>query len=214
VPEPVGKEVTLRKRAPKVLRLPAAERRQQIVMAVVEVVAEHGLQGATTARIARAAGVGPGTLYRHFSSQTEMFMAALEAVYQQIMAPWFDCEKDDALEKIRAVAKQHTATMASHGGGFAVPWVEFIAGAPQVGMREAVADAQRRAYKIVESVIEQGKAQGSVRADVDTQQLSYEFLCYAWGENVSVLMGLNEFLGQGHSTKMLDRVLNEAAVER
>jgi hypothetical protein len=90
--------------------------------------------------------------------------------------------------------------------------VEFIAGAPQMGLREAVADAQRRAYKIVESVIDQGKTQGSIRPDVDAQQLSYEFLCYAWGENVSVLMGLNEFLGQGHSTRMLARVLAEAAV--
>ena len=167
--------------------------------------------GATTARIATEARVGPGTLYRYFSSRTDMFIAALEEVYQQIMAPWFSSQEKNALEKIRAVAAQRTATMASDGGGFAVPWVEFIAGAPQVGLREAVADAQRRAYKIVESVIDEGKAQGSIRADVDTQQLSYEFLCYAWGENVSVLSGLNEFLGQGHSTKMLARVLEEAA---
>jgi TetR/AcrR family transcriptional regulator, fatty acid metabolism regulator protein len=183
-------------------------------MAVVKVVSEHGLQGATTARIARAAGVGPGTLYRHFSSRSEMFIAALEEVYQEIMAPWFEVSSDDALEKIRAVAERHSATMASGSGGFAVPWVEFIAGAPQVGLREAVADTQRRAYKIVESVIDEGKAQGRIRADVDTKQMSYEFLCYAWGENLSVLMGLNEFLGQGHSTRMLQRVLDASAADR
>lgn len=137
-----------------------------------------------------------------------MFLAALEAVYEQIMRPWFDTPEKDALERIRAVARHHSKVMASDTGGFAVPWVEFIAGAPQVGLREAVADAQRRAYKVVESVIEEAKAQGSIRADADVGQLSYEFLCFAWSENVSVLMGLTEFLGHGQATKMLDRVLD------
>jgi len=201
----------LSEKTTKVVRLPAAERRKQIIDAVVQVVSEHGLPGATTARIAEAAGVGPGTLYRYFSSQDEMFLTALEAVYQQIMRPWFESPEKDALARIRAVARHHSHVMATDGGGFAVPWVEFIAGAPQTGLRDAVADAQRRAYKVVESVIDEGKAQGSIRPDVDTQQLSYEFLCFAWGENVSVLMGLTEFLGQGHSIRMLDRALDDAA---
>ena len=177
----------------------------------MQVVSEHGVPEATISRIAEAAGVGPGTLYRYFGSRQEMLTAALEAVYEQIMQPWYESADTDALEHIRAVGRRHTQTMASGEGGFAVPWVKFIAGASEVGLREVVAEAQRRAYRVVQGVFEEAQAQGSIRADVDPMELTYEFLVYAWGENMCVLMGLNEFLGEDRSMKILEHFLDQAA---
>src|SRR3990172_5917663 len=113
----------------RTVRLAPAERRQQIVDAIVRVVSEHGVPEATTSRIAEAAGVGPGTLYRYFDSRKEMLTAALEAVYEQIMQPWYESRDLDPLERIRAVGRRHSRIMASGEGSFAVPWVKFIAGA-------------------------------------------------------------------------------------
>lgn len=195
----------------KRLRLAPADRRQRIIEAIVRVVSEHGVPEATTSRIAEAANVGPGTLYRYFGSREEMLMAALEAVYEQIMRPWYEERELDPLERIRAVGRRHTQTMVSGEGGFAVPWVKFIAGASEVGLRDAVAEAQRRAYRIVQDVFEEAQAQGSIRADADPIELTYQFLVYAWGENMCVLMGLEEFLGEDRSMKVLEHFLDQAA---
>jgi AcrR family transcriptional regulator len=195
----------------KRFRLAPAERRGRIIEAVVQVVSEHGIPEATTSRIAEAAGVGPGTLYRYFASREEMLTAALEAVYEQIMRPWYEAADLDPLERIREVGRRHSRIMASEEGGFAVPWVQFIAGASEVGLRDAVAETQRRAYRVVQSVFEEAQAQGSVRADADPVELTYQFLVYAWGENMCVLMGLSEFLGEDRSLKVLERFLDQAA---
>jgi len=196
----------------KTIRLAPAERRQKIIDAIVRVVSEHGVPEATTSRIAEEAGVGPGTLYRYFDSREAMLTAALEAVYEQIMQPWHDSTETDALKRIREVGLRHSRMMTDEQGGFAIPWVKFIAGASQVGLRDAVADAQRRAYAIVRGYFEQAKEQGTIRPDVDTMELTYQFLVYAWGENMCVLMGLGEFLGQDRSMKVLEHFLDEASI--
>jgi AcrR family transcriptional regulator len=200
-------------RVAKGVRLAPAERRQKIIEAILQVVSQHGVPEATTSRIAEAAGVGPGTLYRYFGSREEMLKAALEAVYEQIMQPWVDASGLEPLERIREVGRKHSRLMASKEGGFAFPWVQFIAGASEVGLRDAVAETQRRAYRQVQHVFEEAQAQGSIRADADPFALTYQFLVYAWGENMCVLMGLTEFLGEDRSMKILEHFLDEAAVE-
>lgn len=51
--------------------------RQQILAAAVRVFAEAGYRGATTRRIAAAAGVNEVTLFRHFGSKDELIREAI-----------------------------------------------------------------------------------------------------------------------------------------
>jgi len=164
-------------------------------------------------RVAEAAGVGAGTIYRHFDNQNDMFVAALDAIFEQMMRPVEESHQEDALERIREIAHRHSRLMSVNGGGFAYPWMEFIAAGYHVGIRDAVADTQRRAFRVIRDIFEEGRAQGSIRQDVDTNLLTYEYLNYAWGENMTVLMGLDEFLAQELSTRMLEQILATAAVD-
>lgn len=59
-------------------RKSAAERRAEIVAATVSILADEGLHAWTTAALARRVGVSEATLFRHFSSKTEILSAALE----------------------------------------------------------------------------------------------------------------------------------------
>jgi len=61
-------------------RLPAAERRTAIVEAALRVFGERSYRAATTAEIARAAGVSEPILYRHFAGKQELYVACLEAM--------------------------------------------------------------------------------------------------------------------------------------
>jgi AcrR family transcriptional regulator len=65
-------------------RLPAAERRQALVEAALAVFSSGSYAGATTAEIAREAGVSEPILYRHFGSKRELYFACLDEAWRRI----------------------------------------------------------------------------------------------------------------------------------
>jgi AcrR family transcriptional regulator len=58
-------------------RLPAEERRRQIILAAQEVFARSNLQGARTRDIAKAADINQATLFEHFESKEALFQEAV-----------------------------------------------------------------------------------------------------------------------------------------
>lgn len=67
-------------------RLPAGERREQILRAAMEVFAERGYQEASMAEIARMAGITPAVIYDHFSSKAELQITLLERQTEELIA--------------------------------------------------------------------------------------------------------------------------------
>ena len=65
-------------------RLPAAERRLELVDAGLRVFSEGSYAGATTAQIAREAGISEPILYRHFASKRELYFACLDTAWERI----------------------------------------------------------------------------------------------------------------------------------
>jgi len=61
-------------------RLTSAGRRASIIAAAKAVFARHGLEGARTQQIARAAGISEALLFRHFPSKTHIYRAVLREV--------------------------------------------------------------------------------------------------------------------------------------
>ncbi|WP_368173268.1 TetR/AcrR family transcriptional regulator [Aeromonas sp. R2-1] len=62
------------------MRETMTDKRRQILDAALALCAEDGLQGAATARIAKAAGVANGTLFHHFPSKEVL----IQSLYQDI----------------------------------------------------------------------------------------------------------------------------------
>ena len=65
-------------------RLPAAERRTALIDAALRVFGERSYSGATTAEIARAAGVSEPILYRHFASKRDLYIACLDTMASRL----------------------------------------------------------------------------------------------------------------------------------
>ena len=66
-------------------RMPAAERRLQLVEVARQVFLKSGREGVSTQQIAEAAGVNVALLYQHFRSNTELFdVAVLEPLAQRL----------------------------------------------------------------------------------------------------------------------------------
>ena len=58
-------------------RLPAAERRRELLRAAQEVFAQHGYHGASLEEIAQASGTSKALIYEHFESKRELHDALL-----------------------------------------------------------------------------------------------------------------------------------------
>ena len=79
-------------------RIRAEQRRQLFVEAAVDVIGSHGVSGATTRRIAEAAGAPLATLHYCFHTKEELFLAVFQQQNER-MAERIDVVKGEGLEK-------------------------------------------------------------------------------------------------------------------
>lgn len=70
------------------IRIPAVERRSQIVAAARRVFSRHGYDGAKTLQIAREAHVSEALLYRHFQSKLALYRAVLRQIFVEQDRMW------------------------------------------------------------------------------------------------------------------------------
>ena len=65
-------------------RVPAAERREELISAAVHEFAHGGLHGTPVERIARRVGVAQPYVFSLFASKRELFLAALERSFERV----------------------------------------------------------------------------------------------------------------------------------
>jgi AcrR family transcriptional regulator len=65
-------------------RVPAAERREELILAAVHEFAHGGLHGTPVERIARRVGVAQPYVFSLFSNKRELFLAAIERSFEQV----------------------------------------------------------------------------------------------------------------------------------
>jgi AcrR family transcriptional regulator len=69
-------------------RLPAAKRREQLLDTAAVLFAQLGYSGATTAQLAKKAGVTEPIIYRHFASKRDLFIALIERTGRETIHQW------------------------------------------------------------------------------------------------------------------------------
>src|SRR4051812_7557094 len=82
-------------------------RREEILETATELFADQGFSDAVTQALADRLGVGKGTIYRHFPSKRELFLAAADRVMRKLQERICDnlAGIEDGFERIeRAIA--------------------------------------------------------------------------------------------------------------
>ena len=153
-------------------RLPAGERRQAIVAAALRVFTSSSYAGATTAEIAREAGVTEPVLYRHFASKRDLWLACL----------------DVAWDETRAMLEEKIAHYATGlpARGAQSPWRSptmpnlWIQGLTEAGedpvVRRAIRRHMREVHDVVADQLRRGQAQGVVPADRNADAEAWVFI--------------------------------------
>jgi AcrR family transcriptional regulator len=191
-----------------VKRISADERRQKIVDVTLRLVAHDGIEGATTAKIAAAAGVSEGTLYRLFGNKTGILIAALNEVHEHFLEMLASCQQTDPVERLQAVGRLHTGSLVSSGiDHYIGPLFAFISAPVHVGLREAVAKGQQRIMDAFAQIVDEGKAAGTVPANADSNQVAWMLAAIFWAEDISSLLALPSFVLEGRSKKAIHAAL-------
>jgi AcrR family transcriptional regulator len=151
------------------VRLAADERRAALVNVALEVFSSRSYRGATTAEIAREAGVTEPILYRHFDSKRDLFLACLDEVWCRLREAVEDeiAGEPDPSEWVLAVPR----AMASLRRKRLAPtelWLQALS--------EAIEDAEtrrhfrrhlREVHDYVADVLRRAQAAGGIHAERD-----------------------------------------------
>ncbi|MFI9203496.1 TetR/AcrR family transcriptional regulator [Streptomyces sp. NPDC053048] len=142
------------------LRADALRNRERIVAAAREVLVEHGIESSLD-EIARRAGVGNATLYRHFADRRELIHHVSLSVMGRIadQAERARAEEPDAFRALRRFV--HAA--ADERIGALCPL--FSEGGIDKDHREHV-EARERLESAIEALIRDARESGQLRADV------------------------------------------------
>lgn len=153
-------------------RLPAAERRRAIVRAALRVFSSTSYAGATTAEIAREAGVSEPVLYRHFASKRDLWVACLDVAWE---------ETRRRLEDKIALFTAGTAPTGQQS-----PWRSptmpnlWLQGLTEAGedpvVRRELRRHMREVHDVVASALRDAQARGTVPADRDPDAEAWIFI--------------------------------------
>jgi AcrR family transcriptional regulator len=175
--------------------------------------ARYGLQGTTVSRIAAEVGMEAPSLYAHFPSRDDMLMAAVDALFERVAKHLsLGADAENALERLRILGESHATFITREFDGFVIPIFEFMTAPRDSGLSEAVGQRQRHTLDTLAAYVEEGKRQGVIREDVDSRVAAYEMMLLFWAEDVTQLMGIDEFVSEGISRKILELFLRDMAV--
>jgi AcrR family transcriptional regulator len=150
--------------APPARRADARRNRDRLITAALDQFAEHG-SDATVVGIAKAAGVGVGTLYRHFPTRDQLVIAAYGAELDRVCnaAPTLLAAHDPA-DALRRWMDRFMAYLTSKFGIADAVRAAVAAGAPDPHSRERLHAAMTLLFDAADDA-------GAIRSDVDADDV-------------------------------------------
>jgi len=147
-------------------RLTAEARRQAVLDTACRVFSQTSYRGATTAEIAREAGISEPILYRHFGSKRDLYLACLEEAWGSFRAV---CEEALAGDPGKCLGAIGDAYMAKSRKIRVIDlWIQ---GLNEASADKAIAAAVRKQVREVHDffadVIRDGQRRGVIHPDRD-----------------------------------------------
>jgi AcrR family transcriptional regulator len=156
-------------------RLPAPERRRALVDAALKVFSSGSYAGATTAGIAREAGVSEPILYRHFASKRALYFACLDEAWRRIRT-----RVDETMDDLGAEhgwAALGPATLREVKVLLPSLWMQAITEAGQdPEIRTFVRAHMREVHDYFAEVLRRLQAEGVIAADRDPDAEAWVFV--------------------------------------
>lgn len=159
-------------------RLPAIERRAAVLDTASRVFARCSYRRATTAEIAREAGITEPILYRHFKSKQALYLACLDEAWAQVREAWASAV--EAEEDPRAwLGAMATAFLdfREQRSAVAALWMQALTeGGDDPEIRKFLRRHLRDVHEFVAGVLRRCQEAGAVPADRDPRAEAWIFV--------------------------------------
>ncbi|HVV58756.1 MAG TPA: TetR/AcrR family transcriptional regulator [Gaiellaceae bacterium] len=146
-------------------RLTAEERRQAVLDTACRVFSRSSYRGATTAEIAREAGITEPILYRHFGSKRDLYLACLEEAWRDLRAVSEDAVRKSPETCLGAVADAYMERRSKLR--LVDLWVQALSESEDPVIAKALRRQIREVHAFFADLIRDGQERGVVAADRD-----------------------------------------------
>jgi AcrR family transcriptional regulator len=193
-----------RSRAP---RLPAGERRLQILDVAVEIFARDGYAATGTADIAIAAGIGEPTIYRYFDSKQDLYLAALRRAGEEVMENWrrIASENPDPVSALLLIGAWYREALQKRPQILKLRARSMVEG-PNIGV-----ELGRKTYlelrEFIEGLFARARDQGRIAEDADIRTLTWLFMAIGALMDLSQQVDLQDEFSPGDLVKVSRAVL-------
>ena len=164
-------------RSARAARLPADERRQQVLDAAIRAFARKGYAGASTQAIAASIGVGEPTLYRYFASKRELFLAAFDRCSTELLERWraLAAESASPLEAIGKIGDWYVQQLRARPDDLLLRYRSLShTDDEEIGAR--VRANYRETLAFLEELYAQARAHGEIAASADPRAQAWMFV--------------------------------------
>jgi AcrR family transcriptional regulator len=169
-------------------RLSAEERRQAVLDTACRVFSKSSYRGATTADIAREAGISEPILYRHFGSKRDLYLACLDEAWRSF---------HEVAE--HAIAKSPETCLGAISDAFMAKknvklrlidlWVQSLSESEDPVIAKALRKQIREVHDFFADVVRAGQASGVVSVDRDPVAEAWIFIAGGLLATMDVRLG-------------------------
>jgi len=107
----------------------------------------------------------------------------------------------------------HAGIFSKDIEGFNAPMFQFISWIPRDRVRDHVVRRRVEMLRWYADLIEEGKAQGTIRIDIETDLIVAELFAWIWWEDLSYLEGLDTDSTLKGSANMFARLLARIGID-
>jgi AcrR family transcriptional regulator len=167
-------------------RMTAAERRDAILEAAVEEIALHGYSHATTADIARRAGISQPYVFRFFPTKKDLSLAVVDRCVSQLLWDWERVRASPGETRLEALGRSYVEALPNRRTQLLVQ-LQAYAAAEDAAMAEAMRHHLARIFRYV---VLQAQRDGAT----DPYAVAAMFLARGFLINVAMAIGLESSL--------------------
>lgn len=151
-------------------------RKEQTVKAALDIIGAKGVQGLTTARIAKTVGISEANLYRHFKNKDAILLAVIDSIDNTLTNNLKAVRKEDitSLKKMERILRLHLSYINDNKGIPRVVFSSEILFTKEI--RKKLSSFVDRYLEMLAEVLEEGAKDGSIRKGINSRAMAGLFI--------------------------------------
>jgi AcrR family transcriptional regulator len=190
-------------------RIPAEERKKQILKCAVKVFAKSNYRSAKMADIANEAGISEAMVYKHFPSKKVVFLKILQHMSSRIITFWEEEEgKDqDALDVLKNMGLAYYKRMKKHPDELKVQF-QAISEIDDKDIAKQLRRDHMSYIGYIDSILKKGVRQGTIKKNLDTGLIAFIFNGGGIVLNMMKLLSFDKEFVEGNFEKLIDQYID------